>query len=292
MENKSEQSTEEVLARNKQDALRLAREVWRVVCEPEFLKIDPSIRMKTVNDKVPEFCKAYPSVIRWMVRDLQYSEKAFSDYLDMLTRPHADPEPGKGYLEYIRKQAEYSRILYKHSVSHWNPKTAAAIFKREYDAMVKTYNEMKKEEEDIKSEFDDEKVIHKDEKIKEIVSFIKNVKKQEEQQPTNAEVAEKVHRIGEIVSYRMKQADELAKGNLESVPVEVRGTETPMVTQEPDLPTPEELERREARMAAEQKARDEDAAAYELRQKNRAQSFLPENPKPKSKSKNNRRKKK
>lgn len=286
-----EETVEETLERNKRDALRLARDIWKVVTTPDFMKIDPEVRMKTVQEKVPEFYRAYPSVVRWMVRDLKYSEKAFSEYLNMLVRPGPTPEPGKGYLEYIRKQAEYSRILYKHSVPHWDTKTAAAIFKREYDAMVKTYKDMKKEEEGLKSEFEEEKRKHKQEKISEIIDFIKNAKSgggEANAERTKQILAEKINRVANIVDYRMKQAEEMQRqindggmgaggAGADEMPQDIADSlkegGAPIVREvDPQPPSAEELERLEARLRSQKELEQQ---AIEKRT-NRDESFLPQ----------------
>jgi hypothetical protein len=289
-EPEKQQSAEEVFAKNRRDALRLAREVYRTVVDPEFVKIDPQVRMKTVQDKVPEFCKAYPSVVRWMVRDLKYNEQAFNDYLNMLEREHYSdkkPEPGKGYLEYIRKQAEYSRMLYKRSVPHWDPKIANRIFNSEYEAMLKTYNEMKDEETEIKSEFDDEKKVHKSEKIAEIVDFISSMKGSKggvrgeapDSQPPAQNTLEKLRSVAQIVDYRMQQADALAKGT--EVPTFEKGAtdKDSLITQEQPQLSEEEIQKRQARYDAEIKAAEDEqlrqTTEHELKLKTRAQSFAP-----------------
>lgn len=265
-------STEEILEQNRRDALRLAKDIYSVVCEQEFIKLDYEVRMRTVQSKVPEFCKAYPSVVRWMVRDLKYNEKAFIDYLDMLEREHYSDkkvEQGKGYLEYIRKQAEYARMLYKRSVPHYDVKIAASIFKTEYDAMLKTYKEMKAEEEEYRNEYEEEKAVHKVQKIKELVNFIKDGKKSENTE-INEEVFGKLKNVAEIIQYRMQQAAELEKNGgdipglvTEPQHVDFEGKDE-IVVQEPDNPTPEELARRLQRMVpqpvepvAENKSREE-----------------------------------
>lgn len=222
-----EPPSDEVIEKNKQDALRLANQLWNIVKKPEFIQLEYETRMKAVQEKVPEFSKAYPSVVRWMIRDLKYSNEAFRYYLDWLSGPQPTPEPGKGYLEYIRKQAEYGRILYKHSVPHFNVKHAAKIFQREYDAMLKTYKDMKKEEESIKSEFEEEKQVHHVQRIKEIVDFVKYVKSNQTNelnqvsklnqvnlstQTDQTEAIEKdKERIKKLIAARMQQAELLQK---------------------------------------------------------------------------------
>ncbi len=270
-------STEEILEQNKRDALRLAKDIYSVVIEPEFIKLDYEVRMRTVQSKVPEFCKAYPSVVRWMVRDLKYNEKAFIDYLDMLEREHYSDkkvEQGKGYLEYIRKQAEYARMLYKRSVPHFDAKIAASIFKTEYDAMLKTYKEMKAEEEEYRNEYEEEKADHKVQKIKELVNFIKSSGPMSPEGAIRGEINEevfgKLKNVAEIIQYRMQQAAELEKNGgdipglvTEPQHVDFEGKEE-IVIQEPDNPTPEELARRLQRTveqpvepAPENKSREE-----------------------------------
>lgn len=299
-----QQSSNEVLEKNKRDALRLAKEIYGVVCQPEFVQLDHEVRMKTVQEKVPDFCKAYPSIIRWMVRDLKYNEKAFIDYLNMLEREHHSDkkvEPGKGYLEYIRKQAEYSRMLYKRSVPHWDPKIANNIYRKEYDAMVKTYDEMKEEEEEYTNEFEEEKIKHKQQKIQEILNFIEAVKPKAEKGnsidnsvSTNSddvidistETYNKLKNVTEIIDYRMKQAEILAKTG--GVPDTEEAVE---IQESSEVPISEdEYKKRQTRFEAEQKLEKEkaeaEAAELLLKQQNRASSFLTEPQKPKRKHKN------
>jgi hypothetical protein len=262
-EETKQESAEEVFEKNKRDALRLARDIYNTVLDPEFIKIDPVERMRIVQEKVPEFCKVYPTVVRWMVRDLKYNEKAFVEYLNMLDRDHRSGkqvEPGKGYLEYIRKQCEYSRILYKHSVPHWNAKTAAKIFNTEYDAMLKTYNEMKKEETEVRSEFDEEKATHKNEKISEILDFIQSMKgggdddapveegvevgttETHTRHPKISDkdmpvVLEKIRKVAGTIDYRVQQAkkleEQLKKGQeLPDLPKDADGNLLPLAIQD------------------------------------------------------------
>jgi len=282
-------STEEILEQNKRDALRLAKDIYSVVCEQEFIKLDYEVRMRTVQSKVPEFCKAYPSVVRWMVRDLKYNEKAFIDYLDMLEREHYSDkkvEQGKGYLEYIRKQAEYARMLYKRSVPHWDAKIAASIFKTEYDAMLKTYKEMKAEEDEYRNEYEEEKAEHKVQKIKELVEFIKSTNSTNSTKnadDSSGEITEevfgKLKNVAEIIQYRMQQAAELEKTGgdtpgllVEPQHVDFKDKEEAIVVQEPDNPTPEELARRLQRQ--QQPTDTEPTIPQET--KSREESFLPQ----------------
>lgn len=288
-----QQSAEETFERNKRDAIRVAREIYTAVSDPEFIKIDPVDRMKTVQEKVPEFCKAYPSVVRWMVRDLKYNELAFMDYLNMLQRDHYSDkkiEPGKGYLEYIRKQAEYSRMLYKRSVPHWDVKTANKIFRNEYDAMVKTYDEMKTEEEDLKNEFEDEKHAHQEELVDEIIDFIHGNKTSPEE--LSSEHLNAMREVAHLVDYRMRQADMLSKHGGE-IPQELN-TKSEVAVQEPEQVSEEELQKRRTRAEAEEKLKHEQLEAEKQRYENRANSFLPKSP-PRStrhkKSKNNKNRK-
>lgn len=303
-----EMSTEEIVEKNKRDAIRLANDVWKIVRKPDFQKVDARTRMRVVQEKVPEFCKAYPAVVRWMVMMLRYSEKAFKEYLNMLQREHdkkaaaaadqmgtAPPKPGDGYLDYIAKQAEYARILYKCTTPHWNVKQAANIYKNEYNTMVKTYKDMQKEEENVKSEFEDEKKHHRTEKIEEIVGFVQSAVNG----PSRADVASKLKRVNEIIDFRMKQADDLASGKtspdaLKTTRVaEPDGTVIEMAADDETTVSPEELERRERRAEAERRAEEEYRIAAQREadaaQLNRAASFLPPPPQPQSTHKRKRR---
>lgn len=273
-------SIKETLEKNKLDALRLAKEIYTVVKDPEFLKVAPETRMQIVKQKCPEFCKAYPMVVSWMVFHGKYSNKAFEKYLDQIIRDHGkqnkDVKPGEGYKEWAKKQANYAKILYQSTTPHYSTKVANRIWNTEYKRIIKAYDDMKKEEEKYKSEFAEEKEQHADEKIDEILDLVDFARDDTESKNMD-DVHARAKNIKKVINARVND-DEEEEEELDSEEIEHRRV------------VAEKLEiRRQAEVKLMEQERVKAEAFAVERQKHVNASFLPQ---PNKKHKKRRRKRK
>jgi hypothetical protein len=71
--------------------------------------------MDRLRKEHPDFCKAYPIVLRYMCQMQEYNPKAFKRYLSKIAA-----KPYKNEEEYLDSQADYVVILYKSQHSRWN----------------------------------------------------------------------------------------------------------------------------------------------------------------------------
>lgn len=158
---------------NKLQAIDLANNIYKVVMDERFRKVPPDIRHKIVAQKYANFAQVYPVVLRWLSRDLKYSEKAFRTWLDRLEK-----NPGSGMEGFIEKQADYARVLYieEHRAAgkHVNFKHANNIYKLEYQNMMKWYKKIRAEEARAKNQFHEEEEENIDKRRKELLDFLTN----------------------------------------------------------------------------------------------------------------------
>lgn len=158
--------------KNIEDAIKLAGDIFKVVSDKQFIeKFDEDTRHKVVVDKYPNFSKAYPLIVRYIARDLKYSEKAFRKFLDKLKT-----NPGKGMQGFIERQADYAKYLYiedhKQYGRPWSAEKAKQIWELEYNNMNSSIKKLEKEEKLAKNEFKEERERNVKQKKKELLDFV------------------------------------------------------------------------------------------------------------------------
>lgn len=157
--------------KNKEEAITLANNIYKVLMDDRMTKVDPEVRYKLVMNKYPTFSQAYPTVLRMMAVNLSYNEKAFRRFFDTLER-----DPGKGIEGFIERQADYAKFLYiegcRSRGRHWDMRKATAIWHAEHKVMKDIMDKIRKEEENAKSKFADDKKRHMSERRQEFLDFI------------------------------------------------------------------------------------------------------------------------
>ncbi|MEM3062016.1 MAG: hypothetical protein QW303_00530 [Nitrososphaerota archaeon] len=160
---------------NKEDAIALANEIYKILQDPKIKDIHPQTRYQMLLKKYPQFSQVYPAVMRYMAIDLKYSEKAFRRFLNKLEKDFQN-DYRDGMSKFIEHQADYAKFLYlelcKEQHKHWNLSHANKIWQAEYDYMKKIVERIKKEEEDAKNQFSEEKKRHLRERREELINFI------------------------------------------------------------------------------------------------------------------------
>jgi len=102
--------------------LNEARDMWKEVRQSKAKKSDDVDALYQQMWKAhPRFCQAYPLVVGEMVQG-RYHQKALDKYLRYL----AKAAWAKSKDDWLRSQAHYNCILYKHIVPHYNVKDANA----------------------------------------------------------------------------------------------------------------------------------------------------------------------
>jgi len=158
--------------KNIEEALTLAKNIFAVIKNPEFVKnYDADTRHQVVIKKYPNFASAYPIILKYLARDLKYNEKAFRRFLNKIK-----VDPGKGMEGFIERQADYAKFLYiedcKAIRQHWSMKIASSIWSTEYNHMYKMLKKMKKDEKEAKNEFEEEEKKNLEVKKQELLDFI------------------------------------------------------------------------------------------------------------------------
>jgi hypothetical protein len=163
---------EREVEQNKLDALDMAAKLFKIMTNPEMVKLTTPIeRHQMAIKKSKNFAQAFPLILAKLSRDLKYNPIAFRRYLD---RVHKNP--GKGMEGFIENQAMYARFLYEEECKatgrHINPKIAMQIFNAEHGHMSSWVKEIKTKETDAKNAFDDETVKATSERKEEFLDWL------------------------------------------------------------------------------------------------------------------------
>lgn len=172
MASQTGENSGQLLEDNMKEALTFAKNIYKIVTEPKFVKnYDPEKRHQILIKQYPNFATAYPLVLKFIAKDLKYNEKAFKKFLEKLKT-----DPGKGIEGFITRQADYAKFLYiedsKAHGRHWSIKKANEIWNLEYNHMRKFVKKLEKEEKLAKNEFEEEVKENLEKKRKELLDFI------------------------------------------------------------------------------------------------------------------------
>ena len=143
-------------------------------------KVRKSIRKKseTVDElfqrmwkEHPQFCQAYPTVMGEMVQG-RYPQKAFEKYLKYLS----NQKWATSRDTWLRSQAHYNCILYKHIVPHYNIKDANAAEEHTYQALKKEDESWEENAAEVQREIEQEKQQIADLKRDELKQYLMRLK--------------------------------------------------------------------------------------------------------------------
>lgn len=110
-----------------------ARDMWKKVRQTRAQKPEEvDALFHRLWKEHPQFCQAYPIVIGEMVQG-RFHQKAFEKYLLYLSKNTWASSKDA----WLRAQAHYNCILYKHIVPHYNIKDANAAEEHAYQALKK-----------------------------------------------------------------------------------------------------------------------------------------------------------
>lgn len=119
----------------------------------------------------PQFCQAYPLVVGEMVQG-RFHYKAFRTYLKYLSKGAW----AKSKDDWLRSQAHYNCILYKHIVPHYNIKDANAAEEHAYQALKREDASWEENAAEVQREMEEEKRRIADLKRDELKEYLTRLK--------------------------------------------------------------------------------------------------------------------
>lgn len=160
----------EEVAKNKLDAVNMARDIFGAICCNELSSYNPEELHQLCVKQFPNFSKAFPLILAKMC-ERRYNEIAFGKFLDKLYE-----DPGKGMQGLIERQADYVRFLYyeecKLHKRHYDRRVANEIWNIEYQDMNKWMKKIQQQEKDAKNEFAEEEARHEVDKKSEFLDWL------------------------------------------------------------------------------------------------------------------------
>ena len=182
---------------NKRLNIELAEKIYKFIkSEPTIRNMDEDERHKLVREKYTSFSNTFPTVVRFLAKDLMYSSKTFRWYLDKLEQIQ-----GQGMMPLLELQCKYGRNLYiqtqRDQRKHVDFTKADLIYKGLHNNMVKYYEETRKKEEEGKSEYEEKNKKYTEEKRKHLLNFIRSTPMIEQVEVTEREKQELIDLIEE-----------------------------------------------------------------------------------------------